>query len=124
MADLERRFSPDQANAELAELRERLPLLRDARHALIRASERITDAVAADGGGVAGSDWFDAQQTLKTAVVYLAERGILLRDPETGLVDFPGEVDGRSVFLCWRLGEDHVAWFHEENAGFSSRKPL
>ncbi|MGH2594749.1 MAG: DUF2203 domain-containing protein [Actinomycetota bacterium] len=124
MADVERRFSPDDANAELAALRERLPLLRDARHALIRASERITDAVAADGGGVAGSDWFDAQQTLKSGVVYLAERGILLRDPETGLVDFPGEIDGRPVFLCWRLGEDEVAWYHEENAGFSSRKPL
>ena len=124
MADLERRFSPDQANTELAELRERLPRLRDARHALIRASVRITDAVAADGGGVAGSDWFEAQQSLKTDVVYLAERGILLRDPETGLVDFPGEVDGRSVFLCWRLGEDEVAWYHEEQAGFSSRKPL
>ena len=124
MADLERRFSPDQANTELEELRERLPRLRDARHALIRASARITDAVAADGGGVAGSDWFEAQQSLKTDVVYLAERGILLRDPETGLVDFPGEVDGRSVFLCWRLGEDEVAWYHEEQAGFSSRKPL
>ena len=124
MADLERRFSPDQANTELEELRERLPRLRDARHALIRASVRITDAVAADGGGVAGIDWFEAQQSLKTDVVYLAERGILLRDPETGLVDFPGEVDGRSVFLCWRLGEDEVAWYHEEQAGFSSRKPL
>ncbi len=124
MADLERRFSPEQANGELGELRERLPHLRDARHALIRASERITDAVAADGGGVAGSDWFDAQEILKTEVVYLAERGILLRDPETGLVDFPSEIDGRSVFLCWRLGEDEVAWYHEENAGFSSRKPL
>lgn len=124
MADLERRFSPDQANAELTELRERLPRLRDARHALIRASERITDAVAADGGGVSGSDWFEAQQTLKTEVVHLAERGILLRDPESGLVDFPGEIDGRSVFLCWRLGEDEVAWYHEEQAGFSSRKRL
>jgi hypothetical protein len=124
VSDVERRFSPGEANVELAELRERLPLLRDARHALIRASERITDAVAADGGGVAGSDWFDAQQTLKSGVVYLAERGILLRDPETGLVDFPGEIDGRPVFLCWRLGEDEVAWYHEENAGFTSRKPL
>ena len=46
------------------------------------------------------------------------------RDPETGLVDFPGEIEGRSVFLCWRLGEDEVAWYHEENAGFTSRKPL
>lgn len=124
MADVARRFTVQDANAELAELRERLPRLRDARHALIGASERITDAVAADGGGVAGKDWFDAQQRLKAGVVYLAERGILLRDPETGLVDFPGEMDGRGVFLCWRLGEHEVGWYHEENAGYTARKPL
>lgn len=124
MAEPERRFTPEQANAELAELRERLPRLRDARREVIRSSERITEAVAADGGGVAGSDWFEGQRTLKAEVIYLAERGILLRDPETGLVDFPGEVDGRSVFLCWRLGEEEVAWYHEQHTGFASRKPL
>jgi hypothetical protein len=124
MDEPERRFSSEQANAELAELRERLPRLRDARRAVIRSSERITEAVAADGGGVAGSDWFEAQRILRAEVIYLAERGILLRDPEIGLVDFPGEVDDRQVFLCWRLGEDEVAWYHEQHAGFSSRKPL
>jgi hypothetical protein len=124
VADAERRFTPEQANAELGELRERLPRLRDARREVIRSSERITEAVAADGGGVAGSDWFEAQRTLKAEVIFLAERGILLRDPETGLVDFPGEVNDRPVFLCWRLGEDEVAWYHDQHAGFSSRKPL
>jgi hypothetical protein len=122
--EVDRRFSIEEANAELDELRERLPRLREARHALIGASERITDAVAADGGGVAGSDWFRAQELLKSEIVFLAERGILLRDPETGLVDFPGEVDGRPVFLCWRLGEDEVRWYHETQSGYSARKPL
>jgi hypothetical protein len=124
MSEPERLFTPEQANAELAELRERLPRLRDARREVIRSSERITEAVAADGGGVAGTDWFESQRTLKAEVIYLADRGILLRDPETGLVDFPGEVDGRSVFLCWRLGEDKVGWYHEQHTGFTSRKPL
>ena len=124
MAEGERLFTRDEAQLELVELRERLPRLRDARHALIRASERITEAVAVDGGGVAGSDWFGAQQTLKAEVEYLADRGILLRDPETGLVDFPGLIEGRRVFLCWRLGEDDVAWYHDERSGFSARKPL
>ena len=71
-----------------------------------------------------GSAWFDHQQLLKTELEWLASRGILLRDPETGLVDFPGEVDGRRIFLCWRLGEPSVAHYHEEHAGFSGRKPL
>jgi hypothetical protein len=124
VVDDERRFTREEANAELPELRERLPRLLDARRTVIQTSERITEAVAADGGGVAGSDWFEAQRTLKAELLYLAERGILLRDPETGLVDFPGEVDGRPVFLCWRTGEDEVAWYHEHHAGFSSRKPL
>lgn len=124
MAETERHFTPEEANAEILELRERLPRLRDARHALIRSSERITDAVAADGGGVAGNDWFEAQRSLRAEVLYLAERGILLRDPETGLVDFPGEVDGNPVYLCWRIGEDRVGWYHGRNTGFASRKPL
>jgi hypothetical protein len=39
-------------------------------------------------------------------------------------VDFPAEREGRRVFLCWRLGEDRVAWFHDERSGFSGRTPL
>jgi hypothetical protein len=120
----ERLFTPAEANAELEELRSRLPRLREARQGLIATSERITQAVASDGGGVAGSDWFRHQETLKAEVEYLAERGILLRDADTGLIDFPAELDGSRVFLCWRLGEDEVAFYHGEHSGFSGRKPL
>lgn len=120
----ERVFTVADANAELAELRERLPRLRDARSGLIASSERITEAVAADGGGVAGSDLFRHQETLKAEIEYLASRGILLRDPDTGLIDFPAERDGEQVFLCWRLGEDDVAYYHGVHSGFSGRKPL
>ena len=120
----DRLYTLEEANAELPDLRERLPRLRIARDGLIAASERIKEAVASDGGGVAEAGWFTHQQTLKTELEHLAERGILLRDPEIGLVDFPAERDGRRVYLCWRLGEDEVAWYHEENAGFGSRKPL
>jgi len=120
----DRLYTLEEANAELPDLRERLPRLRIARDGLIAASERIKEAVASDGGGVAEAGWFTHQQTLKTELEHLAERGILLRDPEVGLVDFPAERDGRRIYLCWRLGEDEVAWYHEENAGFGSRKPL
>jgi hypothetical protein len=120
----ERLYTLDEANAELADLRERLPRLRVARDGLIAASERIKEAVASDGGGVAEAGWFTHQQTLKTELEHLAERGILLRDPEVGLIDFPAERDGRRVYLCWRLGEVEVAWYHEATAGFGNRKPL
>jgi hypothetical protein len=120
----ERRFTKEEADAELDELRERLPRVREARVEMIAASRRIENAVAVDGGGVAGGDWFRHQQTLREDLEYLAARGILLRDPETGLVDFPADRDGRRVFLCWRLGEGEVAWFHEEHGGFGGRKRL
>jgi hypothetical protein len=120
----ERVFSIVHANAELEELRVRLPRLREARQRLIDTGERITSAVQIDGGGTEGSDWFRAQETLKRELLWLADRGILLRDPDTGLVDFPSERDGERVFLCWRLGEERVGWYHSERSGFSSRKPL
>jgi hypothetical protein len=120
----ERRFTPGEADAELEELRVRLPRLREARQRVIETSERITAAVEVDGGGVEGTDWFRAQESLKAELLWLADRGILLRDADTGLVDFPAEREGERVFLCWRLGEDRVAWFHGEEAGFSGRKPL
>jgi hypothetical protein len=120
----ERLFTVAEANAELDELRMRLPRLRESRQQLIDTSERITSAVEIDGGGIEGSDWFRAQEAMKTELVWLAEQGILLRDPDTGLVDFPAERDGRRIFLCWRLGEDEVAWYHDEQAGFSGRRPL
>jgi hypothetical protein len=43
---------------------------------------------------------------------------------DAGLVDFPGEIAGRPVYLCWRLGEHAVEYWHEMDAGFAGRQPL
>jgi hypothetical protein len=123
-APRERLFTAAEADAELEELRVRLPRLREARQRLIDTSERITAAVEVDGGGIEGSDWFRAQESLKAELLWLAEEGILLRDPDTGLVDFPADREGERVFLCWRLGEESVAWYHGTESGFSGRRPL
>jgi hypothetical protein len=50
--------------------------------------------------------------------------GVQLKRIDDGLVDFPSERDGRVVNLCWRLGEDTIAWWHELDAGFAGRQPL
>jgi hypothetical protein len=39
-------------------------------------------------------------------------------------VDFPADRQGRTVYLCWRLGEEHVGWYHEVTSGFGGRRPL
>lgn len=54
----------------------------------------------------------------------LADLGIQLKDRRLGLVDFPSEMGGKKVLLCWRLGEAEVQFWHEEDAGYSGRQPL
>ncbi len=54
----------------------------------------------------------------------LQELGIALKDRRLGLVDFPGEIDGRQVWLCWRLGEPSVQYWHDLDAGYAGRQPL
>jgi hypothetical protein len=54
----------------------------------------------------------------------LAELGIQLKDPRLGLVDFPAELDGRQILLCWHLGEPEVRFWHEVDAGYAGRRPL
>ena len=54
----------------------------------------------------------------------MTRRGVELRDLSYGLVDFPGEVDGRTVWLCWKMDEPAVTHWHELGSGFASRQPL
>jgi hypothetical protein len=121
----ERSYDVEEANAMLPELRERLARIRDARQAILREAEVVKERVVADGGGShAGREYWDASATLRTELERLAAESILLRDPETGLVDFPAELDGERVYLCWRVGEESVANWHPLDTGFSSRRPL
>jgi hypothetical protein len=50
--------------------------------------------------------------------------GIQLKDRRIGLIDFPSELDGRPVLLCWRLGEPSVQFWHDEQSGYAGRRPL
>ena len=54
----------------------------------------------------------------------LSDLGVVLKDPFSGLIDFPSRMDGREVYLCWRLGEPEVAFWHELEAGFAGRQKL
>ena len=57
-------------------------------------------------------------------VAELAELGVEFKDYERGLLDFPGERDGRPVYLCWQLGEPAVRFWHELDTGFPGRRPV
>jgi len=61
---------------------------------------------------------------MQAGVARIDELGVTLREIETGLIDFPALVTGRQVWLCWRLGEGDVEWWHELDEGFGGRRPL
>ena len=65
-----------------------------------------------------------ARAVLARTEVELEAVGVEVRDREIGLVDFPCESLGRRVFLCWKHGEERVAWWHEPGAGLAGRRPL
>ena len=54
----------------------------------------------------------------------LGELGVVVKDLDTGLVDFLALRDDRPIYLCWRLGEPRIAWWHEIETGFAGRMPL
>jgi hypothetical protein len=54
----------------------------------------------------------------------LRRLGLELKDPAVGLVDFPTQIEGRDAYLCWKLGEGDIAYWHELDAGFAGRQSL
>jgi len=122
---MDRVYSVEEANALLPELRERLARIRDARQTMLRHAEVVRDRLARDGGGAhPGAEYLEATATLRREIERLADEEIVLRDPESGLVDFLGERDGERVWLCWLVGEDRVGHWHPLDTGFSGRRPL
>ena len=75
---------------------------------------------AAEPGAAEPAVAFDA----KEALAELEEEGIVLRDPDRGLIDFTALHNGREVLLCWQLGEDELGWWHLPEDGFAGRRPL
>jgi hypothetical protein len=65
-----------------------------------------------------------AQERFGGLLEELQQLGVELKDPFQGLLDFRAERKGREVYLCWRLGEDRIAHWHELGAGFAGRKPI
>jgi hypothetical protein len=113
------------------EAAERLVALRVRMHELDRQQRELVTAIGGNGGGYTGNDLNAAQDELKSladaasaCVDRLLDLGVLVKDPDLGLVDFPAERDGEAVLLCWRVGEGSVAFWHGMTGGFAGRRPI
>ena len=122
-------YDIDAANTRLAELRPLLAALRDARDAVAAGQLRLTQLHTDDDADPTLIAREQQGMTITVQRMELAVRqidawGVNLRDIGTGLVDFPALVNGRPVWLCWKLGEDDIAYWHELDAGIAGRQPL
>jgi hypothetical protein len=126
----------------LTQARAALPVvgksIREAVHARARYSQaehaiqELTQRILMMGGlnvDTAGAEAWKTQfdvnaQTLKNAVEKVEEMGVLIKDLDIGLVDFPTLFRGEEVYLCWRMDEDDIDHWHGVNEGFAGRRPI
>jgi hypothetical protein len=117
-------YSITEANELLPYLAPALVELREKYEKAAEIKRAMTRASVSNGGSSQRERWTRTLARVDELMEKLAEWGLLLRDIETGLVDFPAVIDGRAAFLCWRLGEPRVAYFHLADEGFQGRRPL
>jgi hypothetical protein len=122
---MERDFTHAEATALLSRLTELLTALRGAHQAaLTQEAENEYHPVSSNGSASAAmraSGPFHEAQRLTEEIDRL---GVILRDPETGLVDFAAIRNGEPIYLCWRLGEAQIGFWHPRDTGFVGRQPL
>jgi hypothetical protein len=127
-------YAIDEANEALPEVERILIALRDQREELIGLRDQVVQ-LSPDGDEAPTAGAAERIRLLRlgmqglidqmqAGVARLVELDITLRDIATGLIDFPALVSGRPIWLCWRLGEDAVGWWHPHDAGFSDRRSI
>jgi hypothetical protein len=131
---MERIFTPEDANTLLPEL---LPLVEEmvaAKRALDEAQERAEDVnarISGNGGGLPPAELAEVHDLVNrraTALAHALEQvqslGVIVKDLDSGLVDFPSRREGEDVLLCWQLGEDEVGFWHGYDDGYAGRRPI
>jgi len=120
-----RYWTHDEATAALPRVRAQVQRIREL---LTEARER--GARTAGNGHAPSSNGqqsggAEGDSELRSLVEELQRDGIVLRDPERGLIDFPAQsASGREYLLCWLDGEAAIEWWHWPDAGFAGRTPL
>ncbi len=123
----DRLFTLAEANRLIPKLNSHLHSVKQAKATLRRTREDIQKASAQaqyGGGSAVGPLYISSLQQVSANVQAIHELGVLVKDLDLGLCDFPHMRDGRVVFLCWKLGEHEIKWWHETTTGYKDRSPL
>lgn len=129
-----RLFTLDEAEAMIPQVRDEILAMQDCKRRIdgLRGDMQKVAHSATGNGHVRDEDALASKRRHAEALVdEINERlaringwGIELKGIDDGLIDFPSERDGRVVYLCWRLGEDRIGWWHEIEAGFVGRQRI
>ena len=125
--EFQKLFSVREANALLPELKRLLDEARSRRDAMREKApdlKPILEAAPSNGGGKKGSEFGVDAYRLHLSVGRITELGVVLKDLDSGLLDFPHLREGRVVFLCWHPPEERVGFWHEIEAGYAGRRPI
>ncbi|MDQ2964553.1 MAG: DUF2203 domain-containing protein [Chloroflexota bacterium] len=117
-------YTLDRANDRIADLDGMLTLLRTQRDELRELKTTFETTESADDQRRLRLRMQGLVDQMQASVARIDGWGITLRDIDTGMIDFPALVSGRQVWLCWKLGEGPIAWWHELEDGFAGRRPL
>ncbi len=128
MTDAFRRFfTLEEANHLLGQLKPHIEEMLDARSKVLELQpelEGVLDEALGNGGSKATGEALIAFERIRSALDVIHAEGVLVKDVNTGLLDFPSERNGRVVFLCWKHGEGQIEFWHDLDTGFEGRQPL
>jgi hypothetical protein len=121
-------FTPQQANEMLPEISLRFNKIIKKRKEISTIENEIASIVNAD---ISFNLFFKKKNELNKAILSFykeidefEELGILIKSLDEGLIDFPSKRFGTEVWLCWKVGEKNIKFWHGKNEGFNGRKPL
>lgn len=122
----ERIYTLREASALVGPLTELLHAMRAARSVLTDRSlvEVLARRAPTNGGGEDGRAFAEAALSFSRGLAQITAWGVVVRDLDSGLCDFRARHEDRDVYLCWRLGEERIGYWHELGAGFQGRRPL
>jgi hypothetical protein len=120
-------FTVEEANALLPSILsifERVHAIREEMSEHQEEFEQTHKAAPTNGGSRDGSEMVSQSEAVGRLLMELEDKGIVLKDIDAGLIDFPHMREDEEVFLCWKIGEQRVTHWHALNAGFRGRQPL
>lgn len=123
----EKFFTVEEANSLIPTMRELLEDVtkhRDELRSKAPNMEPILKAAFTNGGSKEASEYSREAYRLWLAIERIREHGVILKDLDAGLLDFPHEREGRVVFLCWHPSETEISYWHDLDAGYAGRQPL